>query len=278
MVPTVIIILFVAFLIYKKAKANKAARIAAEQKQHRQLEARERINQMKKEEKEWEKQAQEAHDRYVAETEAAIAANPGSEKIRLSETQNEVTPQLLNITEFTPISKLRYIAFDLETTGLDSTDDSIVEIGAVLIENGIVTKEYQQLINPGRPMPLDATAINHITDDMLAGQPKIHQVLPAFLAFVGDDILAAHNVKFDLRFICQACMRNRFRIPVGFFDTMNLARYWPEAEDKKLISLASAAGIEINNTHRALSDAHAVADLIAATNSRRTESRKKKGT
>ena len=79
-----------------------------------------------------------------------------------------------------------------------------------------------------------------------------------------------------MRFLAQACMVNRLRIPIVFFDTMNLARYWPEAEDKKLISLASASGIQIDEAHRALSDARAVADLIAATNQRRAESRKKK--
>ena len=71
-------------------------------------------------------------------------------------------------------------------------------------------------------------------------------------------------------------MRNRFRIPLGTFDTMTLARYWPEAEDKKLISLCDAAGVEIENTHRALDDARAVAGLIAASFARRSDSRKKK--
>ena len=125
-------------------------------------------------------------------------------------------------------------------------------------------------------MPYEASAVNHITDDMLSGQPKIHQVLPAFLSFVGDDVLAAHNALFDMRFLAQACMVNRLRIPIVFFDTMNLARYWPEAEDKKLISLASAADIQIDDAHRALSDARVVANFIAATNQRRSESRKKK--
>ena len=275
-IPVIIIVLIIVYVIFRKAKRSKMARIAAEQQRIKQEEAHRLFEQMEKEREEIAKQAESAFQRRIAETESAIASCPGSEKYRLEKTQSEVNAHTLNITEFTPISKSRYIAFDLETTGLDHGSDTIVEIGAVLVENGIITKEYHQMVNPNHPMPAEASAINHITDDMLAGQPQIHQVLPAFLTFVGDDILAAHNAKFDLRFLCQACMRNRFRIPVGFFDTMNLARYWPEAEDKKLISLTSAAGIQIDDAHRALSDARAVADLIAATNQRRSESKKKK--
>ncbi len=275
-VGAAIVVLFVLYLIYKKAQAAKAARVAAEQQRRMQEERRQYYEQMKQEEEENERRSQAIFRKRVAETENAIAANPGSEKYRLEKAQMEITARTLNITEFTPVSKSRYVAFDLETTGLNSGCDEIVEIGAVLVENGIITKEYHQMVNPGCEMPSEASAINHITDDMLRGQPQIHEVLPAFLNFVGDNILAAHNARFDLGFLCQACMRNRFRIPMGFFDTMSLARYWPEAEDKKLISLATAAGVPIENAHRAIDDARAVAGFIAATNARRAESRKKK--
>ena len=220
------------------------------------------------------KQTNTEYERRLSEISAAIAECPGSEKYRLSEWQNEASSPMLNITQFTPISKKRYVAFDLETTGLSSAYDSIVEIGAVLVENGVITKEYHRMINPGKPIPAEASAVNHITDDMLYGQPKIHQVLPSFLAFVGDDILAAHNAAFDAKFVIQACLRNKFRIPVGFFDTMRLAQYWPESPDKKLSSLIEAAGLNNDEAHRALSDARAVAELISATNQRRSESRK----
>ena len=275
-IPAIIVALVVAYLVYARTKRVRAARRAAEQERARRQEAQQFIDQMNREHEERMKEAEVSFNKRVAETEAAVIANPGSEKYRLEEMQTEVNAKTLNITEFTPVSKSRYIAFDLETTGLSHSSDAIVEIGAVLVENGEITREFHQMIDPERPMPAEASAVNHITDDMLAGKPKIYQVLPAFLAFVGDDILAAHNAKFDLRFICQACMRNRFRIPVGFFDTMNLARYWPEAEDKKLTSLAAAADIRTDGAHRALSDARMVAQLIAATNIRRAESRKKK--
>jgi DNA polymerase III epsilon subunit family exonuclease len=251
-------------------KRRKAARIAAEQQRARQEEARRRIEEDKRKEAEREEISRKAREKILAETEAAISANPDSRQYRLENAQSEVSIPGLNITQFTPVSKKRYVAFDLETTGLSTDYDCIVEIGAVRVEDGTITDEFHQLINPGVKMPAEASAVNHITDDMLSGQPMIHQVLPAFLAFVGDDTLAAHNAAFDIKFIAQACMQNRFRVPVSYFDTMSLARYWPESEDKKLTSLCAAAGIEVNNAHRALSDARAVADLIAATNIRRS--------
>lgn len=275
-IPIAFVIIIILFVIYRKAKVAKAARVAAKQQRKIQQELKQYQEQMKQEEEESERRIKAKIEKKSAETEASVAANPGSKKYRLEKAQMEVTAKTLNITEFTPISKARYIAFDLETTGLRPGYDDIVEIGAVLVENGEITKEYHQMVNPGCKMPSDASAINHITDDMLLGQPQIHEVLPAFLNFVGDDILAAHNARFDLGFICQACMRNRFRIPLGFFDTMSLARYWPEAENKKLVSLAAVAGVPIENAHRALDDARAVAGFIAATNTRRAESRKKK--
>lgn len=213
-------------------------------------------------------------DQKEAETLSAIAECPGSEQYRLEKHESEANSSLLSVTAFTPISKKRFVAFDLETTGLDAGGDMIIEIGAVRVEDGEITAEYQTLVNPERHVPDAATAVNHITDDMLVGCPKIHQALPAFLAFVGDDVLAAHNARFDASFIQQVCMRNRFRVPAQFFDTMSLARYWPEAENKKLETLISAAGIENDEAHRALGDARAVARLILATNEKRKASRK----
>ena len=221
-----------------------------------------------------ERSADEMREKRYAETEEILNKYPEARQYRLNYTQQEASVHEMTITEFTPISKNRYVAFDLETTGLNNADDAIVEIAAVRVENGIIVDEYHQLVNPDRPMPEKASSINHITDDMLVGKPKIHQVLPSFIVFVGDDVLVAHNAPFDIRFICQACMRNRFRIPASCFNTMNLARYWPEAENKKLVTLAAAAGIEIENAHRAMYDTKALVSFINATNERRSHKKK----
>lgn len=196
----------------------------------------------------------------------------GAEQYVLAVRQEESNAKLLNITEFTPISKESFVVFDLETTGLDYQGAEIVEIGACKVENGQITEEYSTLVCPDYPIPADATAVNHITNDMLIGQPKIYEVLPSFLAFVGDNVLAAHNVKFDFGFLANACMIHYFKAPGQLFDTMSLARYYPDSGSKKLTALVEAAGLEVETAHRALSDARMAARLILATN----EKRKKK--
>ena len=224
------------------------------------------------------KQADEEYERKSKEKEErilkAIANTPGSEKYRLEKQQTESNAHIMNITEFTPVSKNRFVVFDLETTGINYKEHDIVEIGAVRVENGEITAEYQTLVSPSVPIPAEATAVNHITNDMLKGKPKIYEVLPSFLDFVGDDVLAAHNVRFDYSFLSNACMQSRFKVPEQLFDTMALARYYPEAEGKKLTVLVDAAGIERETAHRALGDARMTAKLILVTNEKRKQKKK----
>lgn len=255
-----------------KREAQRAAEEAEAEKRRRQEEARRRFEEDKRREEESLRASKAVANARETAIQAAIKAAPGSEKYRVDAFQEEVSSSLLTITEFTPISKKRFVAFDTETTGLSSIEDAIVEIAAVRVVDGQITEEFSQLIDPERPMPADASAVNHITDDMLRGKPKIYEVLPAFRAFVGDDVVAAHNASFDGLFIAQACMRNRFTPPARYFDTMNLARYYPDAANKKLGTLLACAGIENDEAHRALGDARAVARLILHTN----EIRKKK--
>lgn len=196
---------------------------------------------------------------------------PGSEKYVLDARQTESHAETLNITDFFPIDNKQFVVFDLETTGIHYTQD-IIEIGAVRVVNGEIVEEFSQLVKPDHSIPAEASAVNHITDEMVAGQPQIQEVLPSFLSFIGDDVLVAHNVRFDYSFLANACMLYFFKTPEVLFDTMTLARYYPEASSKKLTALVEAAGIEVENAHRALSDARMTANLVIATN----EKRKKK--
>lgn len=257
----------------RKEKQQKAQMQEAEQKKQEQIR---RQNEQRKKDEELQREIEQRAAKKEEEIQKAISCNPGSEAYRLEKYQYEVKYDSMNITEFTPISKSRFVAFDLETTGLSPGEDAIIEIGAVRVENGVITEEFQQLVNPDCSVPDEASRVNHITDNMLIGQPKIHEVLPAFLAFVGDDVLAAHNAKFDAGFILQACMRNRFKTPERFFDTMTLARYWPDAANRKLSTLIAEAGIKNDEAHRALGDARAVANLILATNEKRKKARSSK--
>ena len=109
------------------------------------------------------------------------------------------------------------VAFDVETTGLEAEKEEIVEIGAVRFTfNREGTRmqpdelgTFQQLIDPIIKIPAEVTAINHITNDMVKGMPKVDQVLPDFLRFcIGANFLVAHNAEFDAEFIGRALRRH----------------------------------------------------------------------
>lgn len=194
--------------------------------------------------------------------ESAIASNPNSARFRAEYTE-DANFQILDFWDYvTKESPLSFVSFDLETTGLDSVDDAIVEIGAVRVVNGEITEKFHQLIDPERPVSPDASSVNHITDDMLVGKPRIYEILPDFLSFVGSDVLVAHNVRFDSAFISKACLRYRFIYPKTYFDSRDLSVIWPDLPNRKLSTFLDAAGINNAEAHRALSDAESLAQLM----------------
>ena len=117
-----------------------------------------------------------------------------------------------------------FVAFDLETTGLDYREDKIIEIGAVLFQNGKELDRFQTFVSPGQKLRQEIVDLTGITDSMLADAPSIEQVLPQFLKFVGDRVLVAHNADFDCGFIRMAC--NEQGLPYTFtsVDTLILAQ------------------------------------------------------
>lgn len=273
-VAAVVILLIVSISKSRKQRKGEAARRRAEQEKReaaakRQEAARKEYEEQKRRDEESKLRAEKIKQDREAAIKRAMAGAPGSEKYRLEKMEEEFTAHVLTITEFTPISKKRFVVVDTETTGLSSVDDSIIELAAVRVENGVIGEMYQQLVDPEIPIPEAAGRVNHITDDMVKGKPRIYEALPGFLTFIGDDVVAAHNARFDAQFIAQACLRNRFKAPGRYFDTMALSRYWPEAANKKQQTLLQAAGIENQSAHRALGDAYTLAQFILATNERR---------
>lgn len=171
-------------------------------------------------------------------------------------------PKLITVDAFKKLSGRSYVVFDLETTGLDPENDQIVEIGAVRVAGGVLTNQtFQQLVNPGIKMPAEASEVNHITDDMLKGQPRTKPTLADFLDFVDGDVLVAHNGGFDAAFLDNACIKYGYDAPKKYFDTMRLSVYWKRLKNRKLETFLKAAEIENDEAHRALSDAIATAKL-----------------
>jgi DNA polymerase III subunit epsilon len=153
---------------------------------------------------------------------------------------------------------MRFIAFDLETTGTLPGVDQICEIGAVAYdENGTPETIFATLINPGIPMPEGASRVNGITDDMLVGKPLITDVLDAFAEFCGDTTLVAHNAAFDTQFLTADIKKHETTAPRGIvLDTLPLARkVYPGLANYKLGTLIQHLQIPATNFHRAEEDA-----------------------
>ncbi|MCB0137783.1 MAG: 3'-5' exonuclease, partial [Caldilineaceae bacterium] len=96
---------------------------------------------------------------------------------------------------------LTYTVFDTETTGLTPGIDEIVSIGALRMVNGRLLRQevFEQLVDPQRAIPVTASAIHGITDEMVRGQPPASVVLPHFFEFTAGTVLLGHNLAFDMR-------------------------------------------------------------------------------
>lgn len=152
-----------------------------------------------------------------------------------------------------------YVLFDIETTGLSSDSDAIIELSALKVCNSEVIKEFSSLVNPQMHIPYYASSINGITDDMVKDAPTIDDALKEFFSFAGESVLVGHNIRnFDLKFIQRDAIRVIGRqISNDYLDTVIVARrYLPELESHSLESLADYYDIPYEGAHRALADCH----------------------
>lgn len=149
-----------------------------------------------------------------------------------------------------------YVVIDIETTGIGIFSNDIIEVAAVHIRDGKIVNKFSELVYSNR-LTAEASAVNHITQDMLNNARKSWDVLNDFSAFIGDLPLLGHNIDFDLSFICAIH-------PIGnaFEDTCILADeylsggFGPlQLKNRKLPTLCNAFGITVSNAHRALDDA-----------------------
>ena len=151
-----------------------------------------------------------------------------------------------------------FIAFDLETTGLNAERDEIIEIGAARFRQGEIVGRYQSFVNPGKPIPPDITHLTGIDDEDVANAPKLGALLPALRDFFGDTLVMGHNVAFDLSF-----MRPHGMLADNpALDTFELASILlPKAPRYSLGALAAQLGVDLPKAHRAYDDAQATGQL-----------------
>ncbi|MCL2761106.1 MAG: 3'-5' exonuclease [Desulfuromonadales bacterium] len=160
----------------------------------------------------------------------------------------------------------RIVAVDSETTGLSIIHGGrIIEIGAVAIENGVMTDEFSTLIDTGVAMTYGAFMVHGISEDMLKGKPKPVEVWPEFLKFVGNSPLIAHNARFDREFIRRELYLIGHTINNRWECTLKLARKrLPELHSHKLATVYKFLFSEKEicaNIHRALVDAKMAAEI-----------------
>lgn len=149
-----------------------------------------------------------------------------------------------------------FVAFDLETTGLSSRDDRIIEIGAVILKDGKEIDRFQTFVDPERQLERKIVELTGITDEMLQGAPKIQEILPKFLEFVGDRVLVAHNSDFDTGFIRAECQRQGLPYRYTAADTLILSQNLLQHLSKfKLDIVSNALNLPDFNHHRAGDDA-----------------------
>ena len=170
------------------------------------------------------------------------------------------------------MSGVREIAFDTETTGFDARgDDRLTEIGCVeLIDFMPTGKTYHTYVDPQRELSAKVTEITGLTTEFLKGKPLFEDIAQAFIDFVGDSPMIAHNANFDRGFINAGLERAGFAIYPSnrFIDTLMIARQKFPGASNTLDALCRRFDISLatRETHGALVDAELLAKVYLELN------------
>ena len=155
-----------------------------------------------------------------------------------------------------------FVCLDFETTGFSPASDGITEIGAVKVLDGEIVQRFSTLVNPGKSIPYAVTKLTGISDSMVRDCPRIREILPVFLGFLGSLPLVAHNARFDGEFLAHNLIKIDREIDNPMADTLQRAReVCPGLPSYKLGDLTARFSIPLHNAHRAWCDAEATARL-----------------
>jgi len=161
---------------------------------------------------------------------------------------------------------IRYVAIDVETTGLSPRNGHhIIEIGAVAIEDGRMTEEFESLVKVEKKIPQKVQRIHGISNEMLLNQPKLDEIFPQLRFFLKNSIIIAHNAWFDMNFLRHEAKRLSATLNNRYICTMEMSRkYYPGLPNYKLDTvyrhLFGAIATDIRR-HRALDDARMAARI-----------------
>ncbi|MDU5949399.1 MAG: exonuclease domain-containing protein, partial [Paenibacillus macerans] len=157
-----------------------------------------------------------------------------------------------------------YIVFDIETTGLSVTQNKIIELAAVKMQDGKEVDRYATFVNPHERIPYNIQQLTNINDEMVRDAPDVEPVLRRFVEFAGDAVLVAHNARFDVDFV-NAKLKElglpQMNNPV--LDTLELARMlFPTLKNHRLNTLAAKYKVSLENHHRAIDDTLALGEIL----------------
>lgn len=148
-----------------------------------------------------------------------------------------------------------YTVVDIETTGLSPEKCEIIEISAIKVKNDEIVDTFSMLVKPSKKIDFFIMNLTGITNEMVASAPKIKEVLPHFVNFVGDDCVLGHNVNFDINFIYDNLKKFcKKEFSNDFIDTMRLSRKHCDLKKHNLKSIAKHYNISLDGHHRALVD------------------------
>ena len=172
------------------------------------------------------------------------------------------------------VSRLPIVALDTETTGRDASVDRIVEVAAVVWDGTNVVERLSWLVNPGRPIPKEASDIHGISDADVAGQPLFSDILPSLLETLRHRVPLAYNAQFDRQFLTEEYNRSAvletisvpaFRRNVEWIDPLVWVREVQQSERSKALGdVCLRLGIPLANAHRATDDAEAALKVLLA--------------
>lgn len=169
---------------------------------------------------------------------------------------NDVDDKLAVYGETDRLLSDEFVAFDIETTGLDASGDRMTEVGAVIFKNGRAAGKFQTFTDPERPIPRNITELTGITDRDVYGAPDEGTVLREFIEFIGDRPLVAHNAEFDMGFMTAAAGRCGIEFHPVYMDTLTMSQaLLPDMKRFKLDLVAARLGLPEFNHHRASDDA-----------------------
>lgn len=156
-----------------------------------------------------------------------------------------------------------FVVLDFETTGLDKAFDRIIEVAAIRFVDGEEKEKYVTLVKPPFEIPIESTAVNHITNGMVRSSPSEDVVIPELIKFIGDSLIVGHNVNFDVSFLEIAARRLGKEVSYNYIDTMSVSKkLFPNLENYKLGTVAQLLDIDTGKLHRAEADVYVCAEII----------------